>query len=294
MGISRSSWYRAIASEQFELIYPNVARLWGVPESFPQAALAAAWAAGPNALTSHRTSARLWGVERPDDDPIDVILPSRARHSLPASVVIHRPRDHRDLLPILRQQVPTTNPLRMLLDLGAVDPDAVESAMVEVMRSKTASPAAIRSALIRHAKQGRHGVTALRMALESWLNTELPPDSELEAMMARLIADHRLPPVQFHAFVSGFEVDFLVIGTRIIIECDGWSTHGLDRNQFEFDRVRNSQLVEAGYVIVHVTWRQLTQEPAQTAARLLGVIHRWAPDLLPRGFLGARVPANRN
>lgn len=73
MGISRSTWYRAIASEQVESLYPNVVRLWGSASTLPQRALAAAWAAGDDALTSHRTSAWLWGVERPGDDPIDVI-----------------------------------------------------------------------------------------------------------------------------------------------------------------------------------------------------------------------------
>ena len=282
MGFSRSAWYRAIASEQFEQVYPSVARLWGSASTVPQRALAAVWAAGGDALTSHRTSAWLWGVERPDDDPIDVMLRSRLRHSLPAHVVIHRPRDLLDLRPIVRFQVPTTNPMRMLLDLGAVDPPAVGPAMIAVMSAKIASPAAIRAALFRHAKQGRRGVTPLRSALETWLDEELPPDSALEAAMALVVAAYRLPELQFHAIVVGFEVDFLVVGTNIVIECDGWASHGLDRNQFEFDRVRNAEIVAAGYLIVHITWRQLKNAPGDAAERVLNVIQQWAPHLLLR------------
>ncbi|MDO8363482.1 MAG: hypothetical protein Q7V88_11345 [Actinomycetota bacterium] len=280
-GISRSAWYRAIASGQFELAYPNVARLWGSPASFEQRALAAVWAAGGDAMASHRTSAALWGVERPAADPIDVMLPSRARHALPKGVVIHRPSDMLDLRPILRQRVPTTNPLRMLLDLGAVDPGSVDAAMVSVLSARVASPAAIRAALFRHARKGRHGITALRTALEHWLDEELPPDSQLEAAMAAVIERFGLPPVQFHAIVAGFEVDFLVVGTRIVIECDGWATHGLDRDQFEFDCIRRAELVAAGYVTVHVTWRQLQTDAAAAAQRVLNVVRRWAPHLLP-------------
>lgn len=279
MGISRSTWYRAIASEQVESLYPNVVRLWGSASTLPQRALAAAWAAGDDALTSHRTSAWLWGVERPGDDPIDVILRSRLRHSLPGGVVVHRPRDLLDLRPIFRFQVPTTNPMRMLLDLGAVDPPAVELAMIAVLSSKVASPAAIRATLFRHAKRGRHGITPLRSALEMWLDEELPPDSALEAPMASVVAAYRLPELQFHAIVVGFEVDFLVVGTNIVIECDGWGSHGLDRNQFEFDRVRNAEIVAAGYTIVHITWRQLKNAPEDVAERLRSVIQRWAPHL---------------
>lgn len=245
-----------------------------------QRALAAVWAVGADALTSHRTSAALWGIERPDDDPIDVILPSRSRHALPANIVVHRPRDLRDLRPIMRFQIPTTNPIRMLLDLGAVDPDGVEAAMIYVMQSKLASPVAIRGGLFRHARRGRRGIGPLRAALESWLDEELPPDSELEVAMATMIATHRLPAVQFHAIVAGFEVDFLVVGSYIVVECDGWESHGLNRDQFEFDRMRNAEILAAGFVIQHITWRQLKNAPDQVAERVRRIIRQWAPHLL--------------
>ncbi len=280
VGSSRSAWYRALASGLFEALYPNVARLWGSPPTLHQQALAAVWAVGDDALASHRTSAALWGIERPETDPIDVLIPSRARHALPRGVVIHRPVYLLDLRPQHRLRVPTTNPLRMLLDLGAVDPEAVEPAMIAIMAAKVASPAAIRSALFRHARRGRSGVTALRTALNAWLDDEVPPDSVLETAMAQLRQHFRLPEMQFHAIVAGYEVDFLITGTSIVIECDGWGTHGLDRDQFEFDRVRNADLVAAGCHLVHITWRRLRNHPESVAAQIRSVVERWAPHLL--------------
>lgn len=280
VGSSRSAWYRALASGLFEALYPNVARLWGSPSTVHQQALAAVWAVGDDALASHRTSAALWGIERPETDPIDVLIPSRARHALPRGVVIHRPVDLLDLRPQHRQRVPTTNPLRMLLDLGAVDPEAVEPAMIAIMAAKVASPAAIRGALFRHARRGRSGVTALRTALNAWLDDEVPPDSVLETAMAQLRQRFGLPMMHFHAIVAGYEVDFLITGTSIVIECDGWGTHGLDRDQFEYDRVRNGELVAAGYHLVHITWRRLRTQPDSVASQLRQVVERWAPHLL--------------
>lgn len=280
LGVSRSSWYRAIASEALERIHPTVARLRGTPETFEQQALAAIWAAGARAMASHRTAARLWGVDRPEADPIDVLLPVRTREATLPGVVVHRPRDHLDLRPVMRQRIPTTNPLRMLLDLGAVDADAVPDALTHVLATRLASPTSVRGALARHGRKGRHGVTALRTALENWLGEELPPDSLLETRVADLLRTHRLPPVHFHARVAGYEVDFLVADTNVILECDGWGSHGLDRDQFEFDRVRNSELTAAGYVIVHFTWRQLETDPAAVVERLLAVLRRWAPHVL--------------
>jgi very-short-patch-repair endonuclease len=109
-------------------------------------------------------------------------------------------------------------------------------------------------------------------------------------MMLRLLKDHGLPAVQFHAKVAGFEVDFLVVGANVVIECDGWGTHGIDRDQFEFDRIRNPAILAAGFHIVHVTWRQLTNDAAGTAERIRSVLQRWAPDVLEaaNGAAGSR------
>jgi very-short-patch-repair endonuclease len=74
--------------------------------------------------------------------------------------------------------------------------------------------------------------------------------------------------MEFHATVAGYEVDFLVVGAKVVVECDGWQWHGLDRDQFEFDRARDAQLLAAGYVTVRVTWRQLRAEPARVAQRI--------------------------
>ena len=129
---------------------------------------------------------------------------------------------------------------------GAGAGAAVGPALTPSIASKVISPAAVHGARVRHSKQGRHGVVALRRALEELLHDDIPVDSDLEARMARLLRDYHLPPAQFHAIVEGFEADFLVIGTRVILECDGWGSHGLDRDQFEFDRFRDATLLSAG------------------------------------------------
>ena len=279
LGITRAEWYLAISSGAIERLYPNVARVWGSPPTMRQQALAAVWAAGPGAMASHGNSASLWLPGYSGDGRTHITLPDR-RYSRLAGVVVHRPRDQVDLRPILRDAVPTTNPLRMLVDLGAVDPGAVESAVIAVISAKLASPAAIKSALLRHARHGRNGVAPLRRALAAWFGEELPPDSDLESEMGKLRIEYDLPSMQFHAIVIGYEVDFQVDGTRVILECDGWGSHGLNRDQFEFDRMRNAELVAAGYIIVHFTWRRLRDEPAWVANKIREVLDRWA--LRPR------------
>src|SRR5687768_11244795 len=95
LGVSPATWYRAIDHGVFEHVHPNVVRLIGAPRTRHQQILAAVWAAGEDALASHRSAAYLWGVERTDDDPIDLILRRRSREATLDGVVVHRPRDLR-------------------------------------------------------------------------------------------------------------------------------------------------------------------------------------------------------
>jgi len=277
---SERSWYRAIERGLLEPLHPGVARLHGTVPSVTQTIHAAALAAGPDAMASHRSAARLWGVPRPDDDPIDIILPKRSREAAVAGAVVHRPRDLLDLRRSWRQQVPVTNILRTLCDLGAVDPGAVTGAVGHVVTTDLASPAALHAAIRRHGRRGRPGVPALRAALEDWVLDGKPVDSVLEPALRRLLTDHRLPPAEFHPVIGGYEVDFRVIGSTIILECDGWSTHGLQKQQFERDRARDADLVALGYVVLRFTYREITGRPARTAERIRRAIARWAPDLL--------------
>lgn len=280
LGISRDAWYRAIRSGLVEPLYPNVARLWGAPPTFEQQILAAVLAAGPGALASHRSSARLWGVRRPDDDPIELLLPPRKRWVDVPGVIVHRPRDARDLMPLMRSQVPTTNPMRMLLDLGAVDPASVYPAAVELLQARAVDLPALRGGLMRHVGRGRHGVTAYRQMLDHLQEDGRPTDSELETRMVRLLRKYHLPPATFHARVAGFEVDFLFENSNVIIECQGWRFHGLQREQWVFDKRRDAVLLSHGYVTVYATWSEVVHHPAEVAQRLLETLRRWAPHLL--------------
>ena len=105
-----------------------------------------------------------------------------------------------------------------------------------------ASPHSLRAATEVHARRGRPGVPALRAVLDDWVLDSKPVDSILEPMMRRVLDRFGLPPAQFHAVVAGYEVDFHFLGTPVVLECDGWETHGMNRRQFEFDRERNAHV----------------------------------------------------
>lgn len=279
-GLTRRQWNAAAAAGDVDLKHRNVMRLFGAPTTMEMRIEAAVMAAGPDALASHRSASFLWGVERPPNDPIDIILPRRTRQARISYVVVHRPRDMKQLRPVWRLGVRTTDPLRTLLDLGAVDPSSVYPALVRLVVDGLVTPRAVRAAVVRHSQHGRHGVVALRSALDHWSLDDQPADSDLEALMGEILAMFDLPKAEFHARVGRYEVDFWITGSKVIVECDGWTAHGADRNQFEFDRIRDAELLAMGFITIRVTWRQMVSTPRAVANRIAAALRQWSPEVL--------------
>src|SRR5206468_7702405 len=67
------------------------------------------------------------------------------------------------------------------------------------------------------------------------------------------------------------EVDALWESQRLIVELDGYQTHGTQR-AFEWDRSRDLALAAAGYRTVRVTWAKLRDEPHVVADSLRALI----------------------
>lgn len=275
-GLSRDAWYRALKSGTIEQLHPHVARLHGTPDTPEQRIIAAVHAVGAGALASHRSAARLWGIPRSDDDPVDVVLPSQRRDVSLDGVVVHRPRDLRRLVPQRRFGIRCTNIIRTLLDLGAVDPAALHGAVGHAITTNLASLDALEFAAAEHARPGRAGVVAVRDAIADWSIDDKPADSVLEMAFARLAERHGVPDLDFHPVVEGFEVDFRVRGTPVLIECDGWAYHGREHRHFEGDRERDVQLISAGWVVLRFTYRAIITRPKATADRILRAVSQWA------------------
>ena len=105
LGVSTATWYRALSDGRFELIHPGVARLPGAATT-PEQAIAAAVLAIQGSLASHRSAARLWGIPRPADDPVEVMSHRRTRQPDLDGVIVHRPRDLKDLKPVPQGEHP--------------------------------------------------------------------------------------------------------------------------------------------------------------------------------------------
>jgi very-short-patch-repair endonuclease len=276
-GMSRDAWYRAIKAGTIEQLHPHVARLHGTPDTPEQRIIAGVTAVGTGALASHRSAARLWGIPRPDDDPVDVLVASPRRDLKLDGVVVHRPRDLARLVPQRRFGILCTNIIRTLLDLGTVDPEALHGAVGHAITTNLVSLDALEIAAAEHARPGRGGVVAVRDAIADWSIDHQPADAVLETAFARVAERYGLPEMEFHPMIEGFKVDVRVRDTPVVIECDGWAYHAREPGQREpGQRERDAKLIGAGWIVLRFTYRAIITRPKATADRILQALDQWA------------------
>jgi hypothetical protein len=222
---------------------------------------ALAWSARltwPGAVVSHVTAGILHGFPLAPDGRAHVMAP-RHRSARPPLL------NHRH--PLSRAEVQrldgllVTTPRRTALDcLGWLDlAEAID------LWAWLSSRQVIDAAQLADAVRRRTG----------WRST--PQLLQLSTLVRRGAASraewtlHRLLDV---AGISGWDAgatlsdEFGIIGVadvvfreqRVVIEVDGWRSHGT-RTAFEHDRRRQNQLSAAGYLVLRVTWDQLTRRP---------------------------------
>ena len=165
-----------------------------------------------------------------------------------AGVVVHRSTDLRDTHVTRRRAVPVTNPLRTLVDLGAVAPPwAVEDARDRALVARLLTVAGVEATLDDLGRRGRRGVGVLREVLERRALGAARPDGLLEPRMARLLRRHGLPAAEFQHEVRNTgrlvaRADVAYPERRIAIEVDGWESHATPE-ALQTDLARQNGLV---------------------------------------------------
>ena len=263
-GWARSAWGRAVRRQDLLVVADGVGILPGATIT-PEVRIAAAVRSAPGAAASHRSAAFLYGAWRSGDRPVDIIRPTGrdlAAHGCP--VFTHRPVDRDRIQFVHRSGIPSTTPERTLIDFAGLRPRNVIDVMVSMRAAGLVTLQGITDELDRRSTNVP-GAAATRRALEREVLRTTAPDSMLEARFAELAKAFDLPAMQHHAVVIGYEVDFLVIGTNVVIECDGFDFHGRNHEQFERDRRRDAELTAAGYRVIRVTWGMVCDRPASVA-----------------------------
>ena len=271
-GFARSAWGRAVSRGDLVVVADGVGVLPGT-DITPIVNIAAA-VRSADGLASHRSAAHLHGVWRSGDRPVDVIRPSgRDLTALQSHVLTHRPRDRTLVASMMVHGIPCTTPARTIIDFGGVRPRHVFDVLVAMRAAQLLTLADLDAELARRS-MNVPGAAAARRALERQVLTSSAPDSVLEARFAELCREYELPAIEHHPIVIGYEIDFRFVGTRVLVECDGFAFHGRTAEQFDRDRRRDAELTAAGYVVIRVTWGMVCESPGVVARTLRIALQR--------------------
>jgi len=221
--------------------------------------MAAVLACGDTAIVSHRSAASMWKLLRPLPAEIPVEISIQGTHRIPGpSVRVHRVAGIEEDETTRLQGIRVTAPARTIFDLaGSVAARKVEQVLAVAIRERLTTEKEIERLLTRYPR--RPGRPLLRTLLETDSGPALTR-SEAESRFLQLLRKSRLPRPRANVPVEGYEVDFLWLRERLIVEVDGFAYHS-SSGAFERDRRRDAVLAGAGFRVVRITWRQLTKEP---------------------------------
>jgi very-short-patch-repair endonuclease len=273
LGLSDEEILGRIQRGSLRSVHPGVYATFGTTLDHRRRVLAACLAAGDGAVASHRSALWLWGL-LDGEHPIDVTAPRRS-HPAPDGFALHRPNQLRPQDVTTKKHIPITNPMRSLLDAGAVLPrSAVGECVEKALGCRLVTVAGLRVILAELGGRGRTGTAALRQHLDRRALGDRRPESMIEPLMARLLyADRGIGPVDYQRtlVLEGQEVrpDFLVSRAMAAIEVDGLDAHAT-REALDRDLARQNLLVRHGYLVLRYTITHL-RRPATVAGEIIEV-----------------------
>jgi very-short-patch-repair endonuclease len=161
---------------------------------------------------------------------------------------IHERIDH----PQLPLGEETVHPALAIGQVGLADQRSLLVAGDAALRTSQTHHGGLRSAC--DALKGQRGVTAARAAVEWCDGRHESPGETVTAYVMRTLGYRLLP--QFPVPGTPFRSDFLVEGTRVLIEFDGKVKYESDEARFA-EKVREDDIRARGYEVVRVTWSML-------------------------------------
>ena len=260
LGMSKHTIGRWVRAGRLHRLYRGVYAVGHAKLTRHGRFLAAVFSYGPGAALSHESAAVLWGLRQPRGPRIDVTVPTPGGRSRRRLLIIHRSTLEPQEVTV-KDAIPVTTPVRTVLDLA----DVMRRRPLERVLDEAAYLGLDLDGLTP--RRGRRGFGLLTAVLAEHEAGSAWTRSGLEERMLTVCRREGLPNPVVNGEVDRWEVDFHWPGQRLVVETDGWSAHR-GRGAFERDRVKDAQLVEAGWRVVRITRARLAREPRDVAAQL--------------------------
>jgi predicted transcriptional regulator of viral defense system len=285
LGLTDTAVHKRVATGRLHRIHHGVYAL--VPRELLKREglyMAAVLACGPGAVLSHRSAARLLELRNHGYTRIEVTVARRSGRTH-SGVAVHRSTTLTDRDITIVENIPTTTVARTLFDLAEfVNARQLERAFDQADRMDVLNLGAINDQLTRNPT--RRAAKVVRNLLNTHYIGSTPTDNEFEDAFLGLTRSLGLPDPEVQYYIDPgdgdgpLRADFAWPDRRIAVETDGRKTHGT-RQAFENDRRRDQRLIAAGWRVIRITWRQLTQRPHELRPVLLTLLG--APPASPNG-----------
>jgi len=259
LGLSDAQIQRRVSAGVLARVLPNVFRVVGSVPTVAQDRLAACLWVGPKAVLSHASAGALLQLEGVNTNEIHVTVPTNERrrgHGIVVHGSVVAPHELR-----IVDSIPCTSAARTLLDCAsALDDEVLEAATESARRMGLVTLATLQRAIVR-----RPGAAALRRVVAT--AERGGAESRLEVKLARLLRSSRLPASVAQYRIGPYRLDRAWPSRRLAVEADGFEHHGR-RLAWKRDRRRVATIEAMGWRVVHVTWADVVERPAETLDRI--------------------------
>lgn len=259
LGVDHRMLHRAVAAGRLSRDLPSVYRVPGSDATWESRLMAAQlWLDRPDAAVSHRSAAAFWRLPGFVRGPIELST-SRWKKPLPP-VVVHR------VGPEISGHTTTVAHIRLanagwtLVDLaGLMDENQLEAAMEDAIRRGLTTVKHLRWIIGQRHGKSLKGIKTLRRLLDA--SGPRVTESQFEIRLLQALRKGSLPvPERQYEIQEGGKtiarVDFAYPWAKVAIEADSYMFHS-GRDAWESDLDRRSALTAMGWLVIHVTHRQM-------------------------------------
>jgi hypothetical protein len=219
-GISQRTLDRWVATKQLIRVHRGVYAVGHLQSNPIDAAHAALLAGGDRSALAGGCGLVLWGVWRNWPKRLEIVTAAKGR---PAGLLVHHSATLliRDITTV--QGLRVTSPARTLLDTAArLNPRQLTRAVNDLRLRKLLKLEDLTDILERNPKHA--AVTLLKPHLE-FAQPE-PTRSVLEDIFLPVLRKHGLPTPRINVHVAGERVDAYFPDHALVVELDGWGSHG--------------------------------------------------------------------
>ena len=252
-GFARTTIARRLDDGEWGRVERHVLRGLPAPAlSWRQRAMGRVLATG--GVVSHHAAGAMYGLL--DEPPVIEITVHRSARTA-SHVSVHSTLDLQPCDITSVDAIPTTSPVRTLLDLGTVLPRGTfEDVLDAALFRRLVSPRHLASRATELWTPRRAGCAVVLELLDARSPQAANVASTWEARVLRALRSLRFPePRCNHPVVVGGRrrvIDFAWPEHRVLLEFDGFAFHS-SRRAFDDDRTRQNDLVDAGWRPFRVT-----------------------------------------